>query len=404
MKLNCGVCLLAAVAFLYSTTGLCADAVVFDSMDDASTFTTPEKKGKLESVEGKDGKAIKFTFENECQNTYFRGRLKGTPEWDKAAGISFWMKGDGSDHMGGIEIVWNEDYALRYAYAFPINNTEWTKVVVPWSDILPETAKPGAKSIDPKNGNAPSKLGQIWFGKWWYWRDYAACSYTIDDIRLESEIKVDETDYAPKGAALARVYEKLKAGKPVTIVTMGDSLTDYNHWANKQVNWPTLFAKMLKEKYKSEVTIVNPAIGGTELRGNIILIPRWVQKTPEPDLVTVCFGFNDWDSGMRGEMFQETYKTAVDRIRRATKGKADVLIVTTCPAAGRWDDMAELAQACRDAAKAKNAGIADTYAAFHEAGKDNKEKLYCDDKTHLGAVGHELFAKTVMEAIEKGGK
>jgi lysophospholipase L1-like esterase len=62
-----------------------------------------------------------------------------------------------------------------------------------------------------------------------------------------------------------------------------------------------------------------------------------------------------------------------------------------------------MAESCRKAAAEKNAGIADTYAAFHEAGKENKEKLYCTDKVHMGAPGHELVAKTVFDAIEKGG-
>ena len=71
-------------------------------------------------------------------------------------------------------------------------------------------------------------------------------------------------------------------------------LADYNHWANKHVNWPTLFKEKVKQKFKSDVTIVNPAMGGTELRQNAITIPRWSSKTPEPDLVTICFGGNDW--------------------------------------------------------------------------------------------------------------
>ena len=126
---------------------------------------------------------------------------------------------------------------------------------------------------------------------------------------------------------------KLKAGKPVTIVTMGDSLTDTHHWANREVNWPALLKQRLEEKYKTQVTIVNPAIGGTQLRQNLVLIPTWLAKAPEPDLVTICFGGNDWDAGMRGKQFRETCADAVDRVRRATKGKADVLIVTTVPSA-----------------------------------------------------------------------
>jgi len=38
----------------------------------------------------------------------------------------------------------------------------------------------------------------------------------------------------------------------------------------------------LKDAYRSVVAIVNPAIGGTQLRQNVILIPRWLAKAPEP--------------------------------------------------------------------------------------------------------------------------
>ena len=108
------------------------------------------------------------------------------------------------------------------------------------------------------------------------------------------------------------------------------------------------------------MTIVNPAIGGTQLRQNLVLIPRWLDVAPEPDLVTIFFGGNDWDAGMRGEEFRRGCDDAVDRIRRATKGKADVLILTTNPAASRWTEATELAEACRLAARDRNAGLADT--------------------------------------------
>ena len=29
--------------------------------------------------------------------------------------------------------------------------------------------------------------------------------------------------------------------------------------------------------------------------------------------MTFCFGFNDWDGGMRGPLFEEAYRDAVDR-------------------------------------------------------------------------------------------
>jgi lysophospholipase L1-like esterase len=392
-----------SLAVLVCVNVFAGEGALIDSMD-ALSFAAPKEKGKLELVEGKVGQAIKFSFSEGCSGTFFMGKARGKPEWDSAAGFSFWVKGDGSNHLGGLQFVWNEDYAVRYTYAFPIDSTEWKKITVAWRDLVPVLPNANAKPLDAKTGNVPSKLGNLWFGKWFFWKDYAAHSYAIDELRLEPAIELDTNEYKPDGQPLARVLAKVKAKQPITIVTMGDSLTDYAHWANKATNWPTILKTTLKEKSGVDATIVNPAIGGSLLRQGLVIMPRWLKEAPEPDLVTICYGFNDQDSGMTPEMFLDAYKDAVDRVRRATKGKSDVLIITTCPAVPKWDSLAGMAESCRKAAAEKNAGIADTYAAFHEAGKENKEKLYCTDKVHMGAPGHELVAKTVLEAIEKGGK
>lgn len=375
--------------------------------DDGQVLNTMEAlpqctgaKISAQFVDGKMGRAVKLNFENGCQSVYAQTPTRGATEWDKADGFSFWVKGDGSDHLGGIELVWNDDYALRYAFAFPINHTDWRKVVVRWRDLMPETANPAALPIEPRQGNAPSKLGAIWFGKWWYWRDYAAHSYTIDEIRLEASLSDAPEELRPAGEPLARVKGKVARKEPVKIVLMGDSLTDVQHWANRQQNWPA----MLEAKLTAagvEPTLVNTAIGGTELRQNMVLIPRWSEKHQDADLVIVCFGGNDWSSGMRGPLFEQTCAAAINAIRRATRARADVLMCTTCPSIERWNTMAELSAACRAAAGSQHAGLADIDAAFHAAGKldDEREQLFASDKTHLGPAGHRLFADTVFSVL-----
>ena len=395
---------IAVLFVLFSCTpARTADSTLLDAME-AIRFRPPAAKGKAALVEGKVGKAVRFSFDKDCASAFFTSNLRGTPAWDRAAGFSFWVKGDGSDHLGGLQFIYNDDYALRYDYAFPLKNMEWTKVTVAWRDLIPVLPAKGARFLDPTGENKPSKLTALWVGKWWYWRDYAAHSFALDELRLEPAIALDTTNYKPADPPLLRVLEKLKAGKPITVVTMGDSLTDYQHWANRQTSWPRLLQKRLKEKYQSEATILNPAIGGTMLRQNLVLMPGWLAKTPEPDLVTVCFGANDWDSGMRGPMFYESNRDAIDRIRRATKGKADVLLLTTIPGVANWTTRTELAEACRKAARERNAGLADTERAFLTAGNTDKERLFAWDKTHLGTAGHELVAQTILETLEKGGR
>lgn len=388
-----------AIGVLMCSAAIAEEADLLES----ATFRAPKDKGKLEIVVGKQGNALKFSFEKDSQSTFFTSNVRGQPNWDEAAGFSIWVKGDGSKSFGGLQFIYDEDYAVRYDYVFSVQNTEWTKVTVAWRDLIPVLPGSNSKPLG-QSGNKPSKLSSFWIGKWWYWRDYPGHSFTLDGFQLEKDIPLDGRDYRPSGPPLARVLDKLKAGKAITIVTMGDSLTDFNHWANRKDSWPVLLKQQLEAKYESKVTIVNPAIGGTQFRQNLILMPRWLSEAPEPDLVTVCFGGNDWDAGMRGKSFREVNQDAIDRIRRATHGKSDVLLLTTVPSVERWTTMAELAEACRQAAQDRSAGLADTEKAFLTAGQENKERLFGFDKVHLGELGHELMAKIVLEAIERQGK
>lgn len=380
-----------------------SDGPLVESMDEVR-LRLPKEKARADVVEGKAGKAVKFSFDDGCVSQFCMTPIRGTAEWDRAAGISFWVKGDGSKRFGGLQLIWNEDYAARYDAMFPLDSTEWRKVVLAWRDFVPVLPSPNSKPLDPAAGSAPSKVSALWFGKWFYWRDFGAHAYAVDEVRLEPRIDLAPTPPAPSGPPLARVAAKLKAKQPLTIVTMGDSLTDFAHWANKPVNWPTLLAKMLKDKHGVEARLVNPAIGGTQLRQGAVLIPRWAAEVPEPDLVTVLYGYNDWDAGMRGPMFRETAADVVDRIRRATKGKSDVLLVTTCPALERWSSMGELAEAIRAAAADRKAGLADTEKAFHAVGEPKRASLFCSDKTHLGPDGHVAVAAAILAAIEAAAR
>jgi|GEM_PF-3813962 len=102
-----------------------------------------------------------------------------------------------------------------------------------------------------------------------------------------------------------------------------------------------------------------------------------------------------------GAEFRRTCTDAVNRVRRATRGKADVLLITTNPSAARWGAIEEVAEACRDAAKDRRAGLADTDRAFVAAGRDNPNPLFVHDRVHLSKAGHAIVAETVIKAIEQ---
>jgi lysophospholipase L1-like esterase len=394
------------ILFATSTFARAESNVIFD-MDQVvhqpGEVTVDGKKvpaGSAELVDGKFGKAVRFSFVENARGGFMTARVRPTEAWDQAEGFSFWVKGDGSSHWGGIELIDRDDFSLRYGYCFPINSTEWRKVVVPWSDLTPELTGP---LVDVNKGYAPSHFGNFWFGKWFYWRDYPAISYAIDQVQLEKSIDVPVKTIAAQGTSpLSRFRDKLVHHQPVTIVTMGDSLSDKRHWSNQKALWSELLASQLKAKYGSDVTLINPAVGGTSLSQNIVTMPVWSTQAPAPDLVTIWFGGNDWETGVRGQRFAEYLRLAVDRIRRQTGGSADILILTTLPSHDRWETMRELEQAARDVAREKNTALVDIASEFRKAGSADQALAKDDwawDKTHLGKAGHELTARMILSAI-----
>lgn len=367
-----------------------------------STVSIDKRKvlaGSVESVEGKFGRATKFDFVEGASGGFHATRLHPTAEWDSADGFSFWVKGDGSSSWGGIEMIDRNDYSLRFALCFSIASTRWQKIEVRWSDLTPELAGP---LVGGKDGYPPSHFGTLAFGKWFYWRDYPAVSFTIDRISLEPQIAADEpVAQAPPG--LDRLVQKLNKRQPITIVTMGDSLTDEHHWSNRQVVWHGLLAKGITERFGSPVRIINPAIGGTTLSQNMILMPRWIDRAPAPDLVTIWFGGNDWDSNVRASRFADYLRLCIDRIRRQTHGQTDILIMSNIPGHDTWETRTELETAARNVAREKHVGLADIGAAFRESGSAEqaaKLGLWGFDNVHLGERGHQLTCKVVMKAVE----
>ncbi|MBN2137461.1 MAG: SGNH/GDSL hydrolase family protein [Sedimentisphaerales bacterium] len=392
--------LIAVAAALSAAWG--GETVIFD-MDTVRHKPTagPDKEpvGKVSVVPGRFGDACLFGFRENRPSGFFTASVAADEKWNDSAGVSFYVKGDGSKSWAGLEMIDKSDYSLRYAFCFPIDSTQWRKVTVAWRELIPEL--PGGEPADSKGGYAPSGFGNLWFGKWYYWRDYPAHSFAIDHICLESSISLDCNDYTPSQGGPLKTLEKLKSEEPVTIVTMGDSLSDKRHWANRDILWSEVLRGRLKERFGGEVTLVNPAIGGTQLSQNLILMPRWLSENPQPDLVVVWFGFNDWDAGMRRTKFERILRIGVERIRRLTGGRSEIMLVTTCPAVERWDTMEELALAVRTVAAEKKTALADVSAAFHKAGVEEtaRNELFCRDKVHLGEQGHRLTAETVFKAI-----
>ena len=70
--------------------------------------------GTVELTDGKVGKACRFTFVDGARSGFAAATLRGdTSGWESAAGLRFWVKGDGSASWGGLELIDASDFSLR---------------------------------------------------------------------------------------------------------------------------------------------------------------------------------------------------------------------------------------------------------------------------------------------------
>jgi lysophospholipase L1-like esterase len=326
------------------------------------------------------------------------GSLRGS------AGISFWVRGDGSKYYASVVLGVEKGRPLLDGYEalFPLSDAKWHKVTLRWSDFvqntLPWAKNKGARFTAESVKLDPARVTRIGFGHGRYFFDYdAAYSLEIDDVRLEKSLSARK---APEkfSAGLGRTAALLKAGKPVKILALGDSIT----WRGKKRSYAHLLGGKLKEKFRSEVTACNRGIAGYSARGGAISLPRDVRAMPDPDLVLVFFGANDCKAaklGVTPQVFAAHLGDLVDRVRVATGGRADVMILSGVPRGQRaGEPVSSIVKGAAMAAKQKQAAFCDSYPVFKKMPAAEHKKC-CPDGLHFSAAGQRKMAELVFARV-----
>ena len=70
-----------------------------------------------------------FRFDKDARSAFATSHVRGASSWDKAAGFSFWAKSEG-DGLAGLQFIYDDDFAVRYDFAFRVRAGEWSKVTV----------------------------------------------------------------------------------------------------------------------------------------------------------------------------------------------------------------------------------------------------------------------------------
>ncbi len=321
-------------------------------------------------------------------------------EYDSYAGVSFWVKGDGSQEWGCIALQGDGSNAgYRYCTFFPLASTEWRKVEVAWDGWIPEgpfnpIGTPGAL---PPSGIQWVRVGT----RWNIGHNNAPIpqhTYWVDEVRLEQELP--EVAAPPAAAPFAGVIAKLRAKQPVHIVCMGDSITAGTALPDKDAQrYATVLQSLLRERLGyAEVFVESRAVGGARLTDARAWVGRDFQG-PAPDLVTTLYGYNDKSGTFSAFQFADSLEDYLLRVQRVTGGETALLPMTTIPGAGpRFVMMDDFARAVEDVADSWQLPCLDLAEALKGQGRDGLLPLMAD-MAHPNAEGHQLIAQTIADYL-----
>ena len=194
----------------------------------------------------------------------------------------------------------------------------------------------------------------------------------------------------------AKTRGSLEAGRSVTIVAYGDSITA--GFAVRR-GFPSFWREMLQNKYpKAKIELVNSGISGdTTLDGLARL--DWSVLSYEPDLVTINFGINDCVLGLDLAEFEENF---VEMVRRIRSGPAsEVLLLSSqpleTPPYDKW--VQDYYQAVERVALEMDVGFVDVFGAWMERVNLGTplSSLILSGLDHPNEAGYLIIAEELMK-------
>ena len=209
---------------------------------------------------------------------------------------------------------------------------------------------------------------------------------------------------------LDHTRQLIAAHKPVRVVLYGDSISEVKEgWSGgasaPDNNWGAVLVQKLNEAHPdSEFSIRHFAIGGQNTYEGLGRL-RYLKKH-QPDLVLVAFGANDCN---HHEISPEATKRALTELIGETEERfgADVVVVSTGgdnPQKPFFQHLEETVQAQREAASETDVPFVNVRTAMLKATDDGDnwgEYHLNPGNCHPNDAGHEVWAKTVFEALQR---
>jgi len=343
--------------------------------------------------------AIQVTMPGVVYKELSPDQIASAGGWNKCTGLSFMVKGNGSDLYACLAIgpagagSWRHGFASKrntgYVVYFPLKDEQWHEVRAAWRDFAAEGEHPG---IGTDGGMSPAAIRVIRLGsRWKYYRNYARFpqhQYAVDQIRFLTEALPQQR--AKPLRPFAEVMARLRAREPVRVLCLGDSITAGAGVKGPQTYWSVAQGKLREHFGYDQIAVEGWGIGGATVL-DACPWARW-HLSPPPDLVTVMFGTND-SSAYPPAFFVAAFNDYLARIARATRGKTAVLLISTPLGLGNYYTKTDpYAQAVRQVAEAHHLPCLDLHQALKQIEQEELKTCF-GDGVHPNATGHELIAE-----------
>lgn len=302
---------------------------------------------------------------------------------------SGWRWAEGAAYEEGRDFVWNPG---SREITLPANS----RVFSATSDQLRRPAGSQKYKLTHRDGN-----GEIFFGGSTEYHAMQTC------ITYQHEPEAWPTPVpAFDEKSLPRTTQKLRAGEPVSIVLIGDSIStgcNTSGWGETtpwQPPFQDLLLEHLEAKYASKITFTNDAVGGTSTPWGLTRITDIVES--HPDLVIVAFGMND-ASGIPATEYQANTKAIIAKIR-GQLAHAEFILVASMLANPNWTTLNhQVFPQYRDAlAELVEPGVAladmtSIWTEFHKRKQD--WDLTGNGVNHPNDFGHRVYAQVLSTLL-----
>lgn len=311
-------------------------------------------------------------------------------------GISFEVKGDGSDEWGNIVI--GENQAFLGHWYFPLKNKEWKKYTVSFADMAPANDySPGLLHKMPVTRLCTINFGDYWRITWCNARR-APFSYQVRNLALVKKVapKYPYGKYR-KAMPLAEAVKKMKSNSKVQISCFGDSITAGTCLRKGEKRYAELLEEMLAAKYKNpNIKSVCVAVGGARTKDSIAWMERDFTRGT-PDVATMLIGYNNRSGGQSAEMYRKQLEIWIDHLLARTKGKTAIILIPTLPGIPRWYGQDDMAKMVYEVAQKYNCTVVPLEKMIKKMGPFEYRKKYLADGVHPNQAGHKLFAEEIVK-------